>query len=138
MVMLTGIKAFESHWQSLQTKYPISAVQKKLIMQSMGRLVDNYASQAEIEADLPVALKILFKRLVGAYLNGYWIEDDTQSVEPDTYRPAPAMTPAMLAAAQLRQQKRQQPTSTSEADTYIVDGETAAAIRRLQSRVACA
>ncbi|PZO15718.1 MAG: hypothetical protein DCF25_13265 [Leptolyngbya foveolarum] len=90
------------------------------------------------EADLPIALKILFKRLVNAYLNGYWIEDDTQSVEPDTYRPAPATTPAMLAAAQLRQQKRQQPTSTSEADTHIVDAETADAIRRIQSRVACA
>ena len=136
MVMLTGIKAFEFRWQLLQALYPISAVQKKLIMQSMGQLVDNYAPQEEIEADLPMALKILFNRLVDAYLNGCWIEANSQSAEQETYRPAPAITPAMLAAAQLRQRQRQQPTAVSEADTYIVDDHTAAAIGRLQSRVA--
>jgi len=134
--MLTGIKAFEFRWQTLQAKYPISAVQKKLIMQSMGRLIDNYATQEEIKENLPAALRILFDRLVDAYLKGCWVEADGQPVEEDVHRPAPTMTPAMLAAAQLRQQKRQQPTEASEADTYVVDENAAAAIRRIQSRVA--
>ncbi|MGB3766495.1 MAG: hypothetical protein WA947_08045 [Phormidesmis sp.] len=136
MVMLTGIKAFEFRWQTLQAKYPISAVQKKLIMQSMGRLIDNYATQEEIKENLPAALRILFDRLVDAYLKGCWVEADGRPVEEDVHRPAPTMTPAMLAAAQLRQQKRQQPTEASEADTYVVDENAAAAIRRIQSRVA--
>ena len=139
MVMLTGIKAFESRWQSLQAKYPISASQKQLITQAMGRLVDNYAAQDEIEADLPAALRILFNRLVDAYLNGCWLEENQSSQRTHRHasqRPAPTLTPAMLAAAQLRQQKRQQPTAASEADTYVVDDDTAATIRRLQSRAA--
>lgn len=131
MVMLTGINAFESRWQSLQSKYPISAAQKKLITQAMGRLVDNYATQAEIEADLPAALRILFRRLVDAYLNGCWIDNDASSAKPSS-----RMTPAMKAAAQLRQRQRQEPTEASEAETYIVDDDTAATIRRIQSRVA--
>ena len=137
MVMLTGIKAFEARWQSLQTTYPISAPQKQLVTRAMGRLVDNYATQEEIEADLPAALRILFQRLVDAYLNGCWL-DDLQPAETtqNDQRPAPTLTPAMLAAAQLRQQKRHQPTESSEADTYVVDDDTAATIRRLQSRAA--
>lgn len=122
MVMLTGIKAFESRWRSLRIQYPISAIEQRLIVQSMGRLVDNYATQEEIAADLPIALKILFNRLVDAYLNGDWIEPDGRLVDLNAHRPAPIITPALLAATQLRQQKRQQPTSTSEADTYILKG----------------
>lgn len=81
MVMLTGMKAFESRWQSLQAQYPTGAAQKQLLMQAMGRLVDNYATQAEIEADLPSALRILFQRLVDAYLNGCWIEAEVPLVQ---------------------------------------------------------
>ena len=131
MVMLTGIKAFESRWQSLQAKYPISATQKNLITQAMGRLVDNYASQEELEAELPAALRILFRRLVDAYLNGCWIENDMHSASQSS-----KMTPAMLAASKLRQRQRQEPTAASEADTYVVDDDAAATIRRIQSRVA--
>ena len=132
MAMLTGIKAFESRWQSLQTKYSIGKSQKQILMQSMGRLVDNYATQEEIEDDLPIALRALFHQLVDAYLNGCWIEDDARANAKN--RHAPTVTPAMLAAAQLRQRKRQQPTATSEAETYIVDDDAAASVRRAQSR----
>ena len=134
MVMLTGIKAFEYRWQSFQVKYPISDTQRQIITQAMGRLVDNYATQEEIEADLPDALRILFHRLVDAYLNGCWAAADAQFAQREPQRLAPTMTPAMLAAAQRRQQP-QSPTAASEADTYIViDDNTAATIRYLQSR----
>ena len=135
MVMLTGVKAFEYRWQSLQAKYPISATQRQLITQAMGRLVDNYATQEEIEADLPSALRIIFHRLVDAYLNGCWVEADAQASRKAARRSTPAMTPAMLAASQRRRQP-QAPTAASEADTYIVDDDTAATIRYLQSKAA--
>ena len=133
--MLTGIKALEYCWQSFQAKYPISATQGQLVTQAMGRLVDNYATQEEIEADLPDALRILFRRLVDAYLNGCWVAADAQFARKEVQRGALMMTPAMLAAAQRRQQP-QPPTATSEADTYIVDDDTAATIRYLQSKAA--
>lgn len=133
MVMLTGIRALEYRWQSFQAKYPISATQRQLIMQAMGRLVDNYATQEEIETDLPDALRMLFRRLVDAYLNGCWVEADAQFAPKEVQRPAVTMTPALLAAAQRRQQP-QSPTAASEADTYIVDDSTAATIRYLQSK----
>ena len=138
MVMLTGIKAFESRWQSLQGKYPISKAQKQLLMKSMGRLVDNYATQEEIEADLPDALKILFGRLVDAYLNGCWLTDQQplKQAEQTSVRAVPSMSPAMLAAAQLRQRQQHPPTEASEADTYVVDGNLAATVRRAQSQAA--
>ena len=135
MVMLTGIKAFESRWQSLQAKYPISASQKQLVTRAMGRLVDNYATQEEIEAELPTALKIIFQRLVDAYLNGCWIDAAVRSTRETPQKPAPAMTPAMLAAAQLRQRQRQEPTAASEADTYIVNDGTEATIQHFRSKV---
>lgn len=135
MAMLTGIRAFESRWQSLQKQYSIGSSQKQILMQSMGRLVDNYATQEEIENDLPQALRVLFSQLVDAYLNGCWVDNKGQANQSDARnRHTPTITPAMLAATQLRQRKRQQPTATSEAETYIVDDDTAAAVRRAQSR----
>ena len=114
MIMLTGIKAFEARWQSLKATHPTSASDHRLLMQSMGRLVDNYASQTEIASELPVVLRGLFECLVDAYLNGYWIEGTQENQEP-------VISPALLAAKQRRQKKtKQQPTATSEAATYVI------------------
>lgn len=81
----------------------------------MGRLVDNYASQAEIAAELPGILQDLFNRLVDAYLNGYWLE----GIEEESFV-KPVMTPAMAEAVQRRQRKKVKPTVASEAATYII------------------
>lgn len=116
MIMLTGIKAFEARWQLLKGTHT-SAADNRLIMQSMSRLVDNYATQDEIVTELPVALQGLFNRLVDAYLNGYWLEDNEVPMQPAVSR---HITPAMLAAKQRRQNPQQQPTTASEATTYIV------------------
>lgn len=125
--MLTGIKAFEARWQSLKTAHPTSAKDNHLLMQSMGRLVDNYASQAEIAAELPAVLRGLFECLVDAYLNGYWVEGAQANSQSDSRSDsqmrngAPVISPVMLAAKQRRQRKgKQQPTATSEAATYII------------------
>ena len=88
-------------------------------MQAMSRLVNNYATYEEIEEDLPASLQGTFSRLVDAYLNGFWLEDE------DSYKhPTAVLSPAMLAAQQLRQQRRKQrvpaPTPASEAATYII------------------
>lgn len=123
MIMLTGIKAFEARWQSLKTAHPTSDRDNHLLMQSMGRLVDNYASQAEIAAELPAVLRGLFECLVDAYLNGYWVEGAQVNSQSDSHtgNGAAVMSPAMLAAKQRRQRKgKQQPTATSEAATYII------------------
>lgn len=134
MAKLTGIRAFESRWQSLQARYPINASQKQLVTQAMGRLVDNYATQEEIEAELPFALRVIFQRLVDAYLNGCWMDADAYSTQEMTVESVP-VTPATLAAARLRQrQSRHQPTAASEADTYIVDDDATTAIQRLRSK----
>ena len=114
MIRLTGIKAFEARWQSLKTTHPTNSKENHLLMQSMGRLVDNYASKDEIAAELPIVLRGLFERLVDAYLNGYWIEG-TEANEPTL-----VMSPAMLAAKQRRQRKVLKPTAASEASTYII------------------
>lgn len=112
MMMLTGIRAFEACWQSLAAERPTDLAENCLLMQSMGRLVDNYATQDEIAEALPAALKEIFDRLVEAYLQGYWLENQRA--------PAPAaVSPALLATQQRRQ--RLQPTDTSEADTYILE-----------------
>ena len=116
MIMLTGIKAFEARWQLLKGTHT-SAADNRLIMQSMSRLVDNYATQDEIVTELPVALQGLFNRLVDAYLNGCWLEDNEVPMQPAVSR---HITPAMLAAKQRRQNPQQQPTTASEATTYIV------------------
>lgn len=116
MIMLTGIKAFEARWQLLKGPRT-SAADNHLLMQSMGRLVDNYATQDEIITELPVALQGLFSCLVDAYLNGYWLEDDEVPMQPAVSR---TLTPAMLEAKQRRQGPQQQPTAASEAVTYIV------------------
>lgn len=108
--MLTGIKAFEARWQALKDAYPTSPEDSRLLMQAMGRLVDNYATQAEIMIDLPRSLQLLFAQLVEAYLNGCWVENTSASSQP-------VVSPAILAARQLRQQH--QPTEASEAATYI-------------------
>ena len=115
MIMLTGIKAFEARWQSLKSVYPTSPSENRLLMQSMGRLVDNYATQAEIAAELPINLQVVFAHLVEAYLNGYWLD----GVEKQPVR-KPAKTPAALAATQRRQRKTLHPTVASEAATYII------------------
>ena len=111
--MLTGIKAFEARWQSLKGRYATSAADNRLLMQAMGRLVDNYATHEEISEGLPVSLQNLFDRLVDAYLNGCWIDtDETPSRK--------AISPALLAAQQMRQSRKTEPTEASEASTYIV------------------
>lgn len=114
--MLTGIKAFEARWQLLKGNHT-SAADNRLLMQAMGRLVDNYATQDEIITELPAALQGLFSRLVDAYLNGYWLEDHEVPMQPAVSR---TITPAMLEARQRRQSPYQQPTVASEAETYIV------------------
>ncbi|MEO0768141.1 MAG: hypothetical protein AAFY72_01710 [Cyanobacteria bacterium J06649_4] len=114
MIRLTGIKAFEARWQSLKAAHPTNSKENHLLMQSMGRLVDNYASQEEIAAELPIVLRGLFERLVDAYLNGYWVEGSESEAT------VPVMSPAMLAAKQRRQRKAVKPTAASEASTYII------------------
>lgn len=113
-MMLTGIKAFEACWQSLKAGTPTDFAENRLLMQSMGRLVDNYATQDEIAQELPAVVKELFDRLVEAYLNGYWLENELAPMPP-------AVSPALLAAQQRRQRQPLQPTAASEADTYIID-----------------
>lgn len=125
MIMLTGTKAFEACWQSLKPSVTSASADSRLLMQSMGRLIDNYATHDEITQELPVLLRDIFDRLVDAYLNGYWLE--TAENEPFKRTPSSArrtesaeVSPAMLAAAQLRQRRKMEPTPTSEAATYIV------------------
>ncbi|MEL6554377.1 MAG: hypothetical protein AAFQ63_13055 [Cyanobacteria bacterium J06621_11] len=115
MIMLTGIKAFEARWQSLKAVHPTNSRENHLLMQSMGRLVDNYATQAEIAAELPSHLQTVFANLVDAYLNGYWLEG-TEEEKPAS----PQMTPAKIAALQRRQSKTLKPTAASEAATYVI------------------
>ena len=119
MIMLTGIKAFEARWQSI--KGNSSARDSRLLMQAMGRLVDNYATHDEILEDLPASLRGAFNRLVDAYLNGFWLDDEGRSSNQNS---ASVLSPAVLAAQQLRQRRRSQhtprPTAASEAATYII------------------
>lgn len=119
MAKLTGIKAFEARWQSLKTAHPTAPHENHLLMQSMGRLVDNYASQSEISAGLPFALQGVFHSLVDAYLNGYWIDGEEPSAPSPVVSKKP-LTPAMAVALQRRQCKPVQPTAASEAATYII------------------
>lgn len=115
MMMLTGIKAFEACWQSLESSYAPSLTENRLLMQAMGRLVDNYATQEEIACELPVALRGLFVQLVDAYLHGYWLEDAkfTASAGRTRYSAAPTVRNA-------RHSQPLQPTAASEAATYII------------------
>ncbi len=130
MIKFTGIKAFEAHWQSLQSVYSLDARDSRLLIRAMGRLVDNYASQSEISAELPRSLQKVFNLLVQSYLEGYSIEGtactsaalDLSRVRPSATarsKTAKALSPAMVAAAQRQQRQRTQPTAASEADTYI-------------------
>lgn len=124
MMKLTGIKAFEARWQSLKGDCSPNAAENRLLMQSMGRLVDNYASKDELINELPETLQGSFNNLVDAYLNGCWVDDAIakSSVRKLTFHTttSPAVSPARLAAQQLRKNRRQQPTPSSEAPTYIV------------------
>ena len=117
MIMLTGIKAFEARWQANKSNWDTK--ESRMLMQAMSRLVDNYATYEEIEEELPASLQGAFKRLVDAYLNGFWLEDEDSCISS-----AAMLSPAMLAAQQLRQQRRMQrapkPTPASEAATYII------------------
>lgn len=81
MIKLTGIGAFEACWRSLKAMYSINPHESQMLMQSMGRLVDNYASQSEIASELPLPLRKLFNLLVQSYLEGYWIEDEAPSLD---------------------------------------------------------
>ena len=122
MIMLTGIKAFEACWTALRTTNATTSAENHLLMQSMGRLVDNYATQSEISSELPAGLRTIFLSLVDAYLNGYWLEEATAS--PTTFSEqsepsAPPLSPAQVAAKQRRKHQRK-PTVTSEAATYII------------------
>lgn len=117
MMMLTGIKAFEACWQSLKSSYATSLSENRLLMQSMGRLVDNYATQEEIAGELPLVLRGLFVRLVDAYLNGYWREDAESMASVDSTRPP--VSQASLSARHSQPQPLQ-PTAASEAATYII------------------
>ncbi len=119
MIKLTGIKAFEARWQSLKATHPTALCENHLLMQSMGRLVDNYASQSEISAGLPPSLQGLFDTLVDAYLNGYWLEEEDTAVAVAT-EAKQTITPAMAEALKRRQRKPVQPTAASEAATYII------------------
>lgn len=112
-MMLTGIKAFEARWQSLKGRYTTNAADNRLLMQSMGRLVDNYATHEEISEELPAKLRGLFDHLVDAYLNGYWLDTDEAPSRK-------TVSPALLAAQQMRQRRKIEPTAASEAATYIV------------------
>ena len=114
MTMLTGIKAFEARWQSLKDSYIMTLSESRLLMQSMGRLVDNYATQEEITSELPYVLQGLFSRLVDAYLNGYWLED------AGVTSPLISPSPAHLSARYIRQQRAVNPTAASEARTYVI------------------
>lgn len=115
MIRITGIKAFEARWQSLKAVHPTTPRENHLLMQSMGRLVDNYASQSEIATELPAHLQTVFAHLVDAYLNGYWLEGVEESTPA-----ANQMTPAKMAALQRRQRKTLKPTAASEAATYVI------------------
>ena len=115
MIMLTGIKAFEARWQSLKAMHPTSQRDNHLLMQAMGRLVDNYATQSEIAVDLPRHLQTVFEHLVDAYLNGYWLDGAEETAAASN-----KMTPAKMAALQRRQRKAMKPTAASEAATYII------------------
>lgn len=119
MIMLTGIKAFEARWQSLKAVHLTAPHENHLLMQSMGRLVDNYASQSEISAGLPFTLQGLFDSLVDAYLNGYWVEGEENVATPPVVNKRP-LTPAIAEALQRRQRNRVKPTVASEAATYII------------------
>lgn len=130
MMMLTGIKAFEARWQSLKHNCNTSVAENRLLMQSMGRLVDNYATQEDLLDELPAHLCLIFNRLVDAYLNGVWIED-SQADEyagkggfgPRTERRARSregLSPAELAVQKLRRSQPPRATQSSEAETYIV------------------
>lgn len=118
MIMLTGIKAFEARWQSIKGNR--SARDSRMLMQAMSRLVDNYATYEEIVEELPTSLQGAFNRLVDAYLNGFWLESE----EEFEVNPAAVLSPAMLAAQQLRQRRKRQhapeATPASEAPTYII------------------
>jgi len=128
MTKLTGIKAFEARWQLFQNSHQISSSNSLLLMQSMGRLVDNYATQEEISRDLPASLKSVFDWLVDAYLNGFWIEADQKEIirssvqsPGQSYTQVGKVSPALLAASELRQRRKAQPTQFSEAATYITN-----------------
>ena len=114
MTMLTGIKAFEARWQSLKDSYVTTLSESRLLMQAMGRLVDNYATQEQIVSELPFGLQGLFLRLVDAYLNGYWAEETESSAGPLT------PSPARLSARSRREQGMPKATAASEAGTYII------------------
>lgn len=124
-MMLTGIKAFEARWQSLKSSYATSSADNRTLMQAMGRLVDNYATHEEISEDLSDSLSSLFDQLVDAYLNGCWLDDvetTGQTTEQTTKQTTerPQVSPALLAAQQMRQRRKIQPTPASEAETYVV------------------
>ena len=115
MTMLTGIKAFEARWQSLKDSYVTTLSESRLLMQAMGRLVDNYATQEEIVSELPFGLQGLFLRLVDAYLNGYWPEETETATSS-----LASSSPARLSARSRRQQGMPKATAASEAGTYII------------------
>lgn len=120
MIMLTGIKAFEACWQSLKSSTGANSSDSRVLMQAMGRLVDNYATHDEISQELPVALRDAFNRLVNAYLAGYWLDDTDPNAVSATQPSAVVGSSAMLAAIQLRQRRKMQPTEASEAETYVI------------------
>lgn len=128
MTMLTGIKAFEARWQSLKDSYIMTLSESRLLMQAMGRLIDNYATQEEIAGELSDVLQGLFSRLVDAYLNGYWLED------AEVTNPLIPPSPARLSARHLRQQGVPKPTVASEARTYVIQDMSA----DLSAYAACA
>ncbi|MEM6452715.1 MAG: hypothetical protein AAF703_20655 [Cyanobacteria bacterium P01_D01_bin.105] len=114
--MLTGIEAVKARWQSIKSR--CSASDHRLLLHAMNQLVNNYATQEELIEELPTALQGIFMRLVDAYLNGFWLDEGVAA------NPAAVLSPAMLAAQQVRQRRRMQPepTPASEATTYIIQG----------------
>ena len=130
MQVIQGIQAFDACWQALKQAYPTSHAERILLVQSMGRFVDAYGTQAEIRAGLPRPLQILFDRLVDAYLNGY-VPDQ---IKPVDLSPAAGLSqaatviisaPRRMTATTLAREERQRQRSASalanEAETFVLD-----------------
>lgn len=101
--MLKGVKAFEACWSAIKQTYPTSRAENTLLVQSMGRFVDQYATREEIRGGLPEGLKQLFDRLIDAYVEGYELPQPQPKVH---------LKPAMAMAAIATTQPKPIPTAS--------------------------
>ncbi|MEL6326757.1 MAG: hypothetical protein AAFQ61_07620 [Cyanobacteria bacterium J06626_23] len=130
MQVIKGIQAFEACWNALKQTYPTSKADNTLLVQSMGRYVDAYGTQAEIRSSLPQPLHALFDRLIDAYVNGYVPNSPQTDALPQSVTmpeaandavPAPKrVTATTLAMSELRRQLPEL-AMASEAETFVVD-----------------